>query len=306
MTDVDDWGSVMAGSTTVIATGNLNPVAGTFTIPLANVPSTTRSLLLLVKPTNVVNPGSTYGLPIAQGATSGQFWNAVGGLQEWDNTNLSHSPVAGVGMVPLLYPFYGLVDIAGSIFWQDTGGNAADQVTYWVLALPDPDIKGSAFMGTTVANAIKAANGALVPLLVEATDAAGNQQGTTAHPLYESTGPNNTVQANPYGTGNGLSAGVTVTAITSGTAQTLFAAPPAGSLLVIDTLTVRAGTGVTNLLIDGTSNIANPGIILNVPTAGAPPSLTGPMVFNEAVKVFAEANVSAIVRAKAHLVLVSV
>lgn len=309
MSDTADYSGTTQGAVDLLSTGTLNAVgAGNFSLVVNNIPGTVRSLLLLVLVTGVHGAGEAATIPVAVGNVSKQWWRPIGVGQGWQSSAAGGAPLGvNTPMTPLYFPFYGLVDTGVTISWAFTPGGAGDQVEYWLLGLPDPDLSGSDLNPLSVTCGINAVAGTITPLPVVLWNSDGvDQPGTTAHPLYVATGPNNTVETNPYGAGDSITGALAVTAITSGTAQQLLPAPAAGQLTVVDLLTFQSGSAATTLFIDGSSLIANPGIAVNVPAANPNiPGYPGPLVFNEPVKVFAGANVSAVVRAKAHLVNVS-
>lgn len=268
MTDTADWSGVSAGQARVV----LGPVAYTPGVsPPVNLTllGTDRSLVVLLSRTFATDRLSVIGAQ--SGANySGSFAGDVPTIWGW------------------VCPAYGAVDQQVSL--QVNGVGPARTLT--VIAVPDEVALGETWAPLTVALASQGGNAA---------------QGTNGNPLYVATGPSDTVETNPYGTGNGVTGAVSVTATTSGTAQQLLPAPPAGQLTVVDLITVGTGTAGSTVFIDGASAIANPGLQIQVPGAFANvPGYPGPLVFNEAVKVFGSASVSAVVRAKAHLVTVSV
>lgn len=190
MTDVADWSGVSFGGTTLVTSGTLNfPAGGQENILFTGVPSTTRSLLLLM-----VNGSATVNAApnnlIAIGSGTGLRWFQQATLL---GANGASPVLPGQSFAPIYLPWYGLVDGTGDIELS-AGLNVA--LEYWLLALPDADILGTRFNPITVVNpedtGIAQTGGA--PILVtpaaggiqeaELVDGAGVRQGTASAPLF--------------------------------------------------------------------------------------------------------------------------
>lgn len=223
MSDVGDWTGVSAGATQLLTSGIVVTAGGggvfTADIPVASVPQTTRSLLLLLN-WDAGNSGNTQILGVTvQGSTSKLKWTSGAAPVLADSGAVT--VVLGEATMPVYVPFYGVVDGAGDITLKDNTGGTWH---YWVLALPDADLLGSA------ANPVSVINSPYPALVTAAKAAVGVEIETTG--LGGSSSPLFVQTANPA---HGLDASASVTqtgAIV--TNQTFLAAPAAGKQRVID------------------------------------------------------------------------
>lgn len=237
-------------------------------IPLANIPSTTRSLLVILR-ANAGNVGNLTNPTVGgTGGTTGADWVPSLSIQAAGGGS---TVAPGVTMTPAYFPWYGILDAAGTI---EVGGNSTGNIDYWVVALPDADILGT---DTT-------------PTMVELIGSIlGSPLGTPANPmaaaLYDATGDGAALgtESNPiFITGGGLSAygsgsdGPAIISVNTTLTRDMF----------YTTLTVNAGVTLKTggFRIHATTSVTNNGTIDNsagnstatvVGAPGAPGSLGG-------------------------------
>jgi hypothetical protein len=285
MSDVGDFTGVSAGATVLLTSGSAVPAGGppqTFAIPLANVPQTTRSLLLLMNQ-DVSNAGASQITQVKiTGTTSRLAWvNSVTILAD----NGGVSALSGEAWLPIYAPFYGQVDTTGSIVVTLTG---SIKVNYWVLALPDADLLGSAGVPLVVGNSpysLLGAQGGVSPLTVSQSQA----NWVPVH-LWDNTGTILGVQANPLAVSQGRT-GTTVAGrqFTTTTFQQLVGPPAAGQVRVIEsvistatgTLSFGPNANTAQLAMPTTTGVWNPGWLLNAGGQGlwVGTSITGGAVY---------------------------
>lgn len=233
MSDVNDWTGVSAGSTQLLASGQVAiAVGGLPHIALANIPQTTRSLVVILK--NDIATGGPVTINSVQvvGGNTNLAWVTQGKVL---NDGGGTSAGAGQPFTPVYLPFYGQVDGSATLTISPSAPFTCD---YWVLALPDADLLGSALLPLAVINSpfpnVAPANAAPVavgitstgvfnqagvpanPFAVELFDGASNQQGINAHPVRVADVAQN------ESTGAVVTLGVT--------AVTIVSAPPAGTV----------------------------------------------------------------------------
>lgn len=189
MSDVQDWTGVSAGATQLLASGGVNGVSTgpsyRWTIPLASVPQTTRSLIAILQ-SAATNPGAvTLTQATLLGAVTNLQWASLADIPAGERLS-SLNP--GDTATPLYMPFYGQVDGSGTLTINGTGGG---RLNYWVLALPDADLLGSNPIPVAVTNSNwdtgPPANA--VPLVVQPGAGYG------AHTLYQVTAATSTTTA---------------------------------------------------------------------------------------------------------------
>jgi hypothetical protein len=131
------------GATTLVGSGSFIAGAGGSGYevlgPFSNVPSTTRSVLLLLQNAAVAPyQGTTISLPLIIGSTTGQSWYNESYRY---NTN---SDLFSSSYLPIYLPFYALEDTAFAIqLYYSNQSSQANAIEYQVLALPDADLNGS-------------------------------------------------------------------------------------------------------------------------------------------------------------------
>lgn len=128
------------GLTTEIAQGTTTAIGGAIGFGAGSgfgstIPTTTRSLLLILQP-----------LSLASGTTSISFVGATGGPsnQDWYLSDEPLSLAAFAAVPPIYFPFYGAIDDQIQISCNlNNGADNTSRFEYWLLALPDADLRGS-------------------------------------------------------------------------------------------------------------------------------------------------------------------